>query len=61
MINQEIYILTKHGRFQADYIEKLPVYRRRFFLELFEKEKRELDEEYKKLNNKSGGMRKKLR
>jgi len=61
MINQEIYILTKHGRFQADYIEKLPVYRRRFFLELFEREKRELDEEYKKLNNKSSGTRKKLR
>lgn len=38
LVNEEIYVLTKHARFQADYIEKLPVYRRRHFLHLLQKE-----------------------
>jgi hypothetical protein len=42
MVNEEIYILTKHAKFQADYIENLPVYRRRHFLHLLEKENEEI-------------------
>lgn len=61
MINQEIYILTKHGRFQADYVENLPIYRRRYFLELFQKENDELEKEYEKLNRKSSSIRKRPR
>lgn len=47
MVNEEIYILTKHAKFQADYVENLPVYRRRYFLHLLEKE----TEEVKKLQD----------
>lgn len=47
MVNEEIYILTKHAKFQADYVENLPVYRRRYFLHLLEKE----TEEIKKLQD----------
>ena len=61
MINQEIYVLTKHGRFQAEYVENLPIYRRRYFLELFEKEREEIEKEYKKLNQKSSSFSKRPR
>ena len=47
MVNEEIYILTKHAKFQADYVENLPVYRRRHFLHLLERE----TEEVKKLQD----------
>ncbi len=43
MVNEEIYILTKHAKFQADYIENLPVYRRRHFLFLLQKENEEIE------------------
>ena len=43
MVNEEIYILTHHADFQADYIEKLPVYRRRHYLHLLEKENEEIE------------------
>jgi hypothetical protein len=42
MIDEEIYILTKHAKFQADYVTKLPIYRRRHFLRLLEKENEEI-------------------
>ncbi len=61
MINQEIYVLTKHGRFQAEYVENLPIYRRRYFLELFNKENEDIQKEYEKLNRKSSLHRKKPR
>jgi hypothetical protein len=43
MVNEEIYILTKHAKFQADYIENLPIYRRRHFLYLLQKENEEIE------------------
>ena len=43
MVNEEIYILTKHAKFQADYIEKLPIYRRRHFLHLLQEENEEIE------------------
>ena len=43
MVNEEIYILTKHAKFQADYVEKLPVYRRRHFLHLLQEENDEIE------------------
>jgi len=44
MVNKEIYYLTKHGRFQAEYVENLPVYKRRYFIYL-------LNDEIEKQNN----------
>jgi hypothetical protein len=38
MIDEEIYVLTRHGRFEASYVENIPIYRRRHFLFLLEKE-----------------------
>lgn len=43
MVNEEIYILTKHARFQADYIESIPIYRRRHYLHLLTKENEEIE------------------
>jgi hypothetical protein len=43
MVNEEIYILTKHAKFQADYIENLPIYRRRHFLFLLQRENEEIE------------------
>ena len=43
MVDEEIYILTKHAKFQAEYIERLPVYRRRHFLFLLQKENDEIE------------------
>lgn len=46
MVDEEIFILTKHANFEASYIENLPVYRRRHYLFLLQKE----NEEIEKLN-----------
>lgn len=53
MVDEEIYILTKHGRFQSDYIERLPIYRRRHFLHLLEKEFERTENEIEKARNKN--------
>lgn len=53
MVNEEIYILTKHGRFQADYIESIPVYRRRHFLHLLQEEAEKVQEERDRMEEKS--------
>jgi len=53
MVNEEIYILTKHAKFQADYIEKLPIYRRRHFLFLLQKENEEIEKIQEKARNKN--------
>jgi hypothetical protein len=52
MVNEEIYILTKHGKFQADYVEKLPIYRRRHFLHLLDVENEKIREEQEKTERK---------
>jgi hypothetical protein len=48
MVLEEIYLLTKHGRFSADYIEKIPVYKRRYFLNLMKEEADEIKKEREK-------------
>jgi len=53
MVDEEIYILTKHAKFQADYVEKLPIYRRRHFLFLLEKEHDEIEKMRDKQENKN--------
>lgn len=53
MLNEEIYILTKHGSFQADYVENIPIYKRRHFLHLLNKEFEKVEEEHQKIRNSS--------
>jgi hypothetical protein len=48
MVLEEIYLLTKHGRFSADYIERIPVYKRRYFLNLMREEAEEIKKEQEK-------------
>lgn len=48
-MNEEIYILTKHANFDAKYIENIPIYRRRHFLELLKEENEIKEREYDKL------------
>lgn len=35
---EEIYLLKKHAGFEAEYIEKIPVYKRRFYLHMLKEE-----------------------
>jgi len=53
MVNEEIYILTKHAKFQAEYIENLPIYRRRYFLHLLERENDEIEKMQEQAKNKN--------
>jgi hypothetical protein len=53
MVDEEIFILTKHAKFQADYIENLPIYRRRHFLFLLQKENEEVERLQEQAQNKS--------
>jgi hypothetical protein len=57
MVNEEIYVLTKHAKFQADYIESIPVYRRRYFLHLLEKENEALQAQQDEIERKSARKR----
>lgn len=38
MVLEEIYLLTKHANFESEYIEKIPVYKRRFYLHKLKEE-----------------------
>ena len=38
---EEIYILTKHANFSAQYVENIPVYKRRYYLDLLKTEMEE--------------------
>ena len=58
MVDEEIYILTKHAKFQADYIENIPIYRRRHFLYLLQKENDEIERLQDQANNKNSRSRK---
>jgi len=53
MVDEEIYILTKHAKFQADYVENIPIYRRRHFLFLLEKEHEEIEKMRDREQNKN--------
>lgn len=58
---EEIYLLTKHGRFSSEYIEKIPVFKRRYFLNLMKQEideiKREQEKSQTHVNRVSGVRR----
>jgi hypothetical protein len=56
-LNEEIFILTKHAKFQADYVEKLPVYRRRYYLHLLQKENEEIEKIQEKEMNRARSRR----
>jgi len=53
MVNEEIYILTKHAKFQAEYVENLPIYRRRHFLHLLQEENEEIERLQEQASNKN--------
>lgn len=46
---EEIFLLTKHANFSSNYIEKIPVYKRRFYLKMLRDEL----EEHKKAREKA--------
>jgi hypothetical protein len=52
MVDEEIFVLTHHANFQADYIENIPIYRRRHYLFLLQKENEEIDRLQKQAKNK---------
>lgn len=54
MVMQEIYILTKHANFSAEYVENLPTWKRRYYVHLLEKE---VEETKKQQENQSRKMK----
>jgi hypothetical protein len=52
MIDEEVFILTKHANFDADYIEKIPIYKRRHYLYLLQKENEEIEKLQDQAKNK---------
>lgn len=53
MVNEEIYVLTKHAKFQAEYIENIPIYRRRYFLHLLQDENEKMEKERERTEQKA--------
>ena len=53
MVDEEIYVLTKHAKFQADFVERIPIYRRRHFLFLLQKENEEIEKMRDREQNKN--------
>ena len=51
MVMQEIFLLTKHGKFNAEYIEDAPVSKRRYYLHLLEKEAEEVKKQQDKIES----------
>lgn len=49
----EIYMLTKHGKFSAEYIEKIPIYKRRYYLHLMEEEADQIKKENDRIESKN--------
>jgi hypothetical protein len=53
MVDEEIFILTKHANFEATYVETLPIYRRRHYLFLLQKENEEIEKIQERANSKN--------
>lgn len=53
MVMQEIYILQKHASFPAPYVETLPTWKRRYYINLLEKEVEEIKKEHEKQSRKT--------
>ena len=49
----EIYVLTKHGKFSPEYLETIPIYKRRYFLHLMEEEADAIKKERDRVDRKS--------
>lgn len=52
MVMQEIYILQKHAGFSADYVEKLPTWKRRYYIHLLEQEVEQIKAQQEAQTNK---------
>jgi len=52
-LDEEIYVLAKHANLGAEYVERLPVYRRRHFLYLFQKEQEEIEKVHEQARSKN--------
>lgn len=50
---EEIYLLTKHAKFQSEYIERTPVYKRRFYLNMLKEELEETKKAQEKAESKA--------
>jgi phage terminase Nu1 subunit (DNA packaging protein) len=53
MVREEIYLLTKHANFSAEYVEKIPVHDRRHFLHLLREEMETMKEQHEKQMSKT--------
>jgi hypothetical protein len=53
MVMQEVYLLTKHANFSSEYIEGIPVYKRRYYLNLLKEELEETKKAQEKAEKKA--------
>ena len=50
---EEIYLLTKHANFSSEYVEGIPVYKRRFYLNMLKEELEETKAAHEKAEKKA--------
>lgn len=53
MVMEEIYLLTKHANFSSNYVEKIPVYKRRFYLNMLKEELEDTKKAHEKAESKA--------
>ena len=53
MVMEEIYLLTKHANMGSLYVESIPVYKRRFYLNLLKEELEQTKEAHEKAQSKA--------
>ncbi|GAG92623.1 unnamed protein product [marine sediment metagenome] len=53
MVMEEIYLLTHHAGYSAEYIENIPVFKRRFYLNLLKQELMGIKEEQDRIASKT--------
>jgi len=53
MVMEEIYLLTKHANFSSNYVETIPVYKRRFYLNMLKEELEDTKKAHEKAESKA--------
>lgn len=50
---EEIYILSRHGKFDSNYIETIPIHKRRYLLHLLNNEAEKMEKESNKISRRA--------
>lgn len=53
MVLDEIYTLTKHSNFTPEYLELIPVYKRRYFINRLKEDIDAIEKEHEKISRRT--------